>query len=114
MGVMASTVRVFTFFRQELEAIVVNVTKTVALPPKEHAPTAEDISLLEGVDVRIVGEGGVAVVDVPIGTDEFVPERAMVVVGDGSVDGLVRCPANMPDKQAPAFIAIEPLGQKAS
>ena len=66
MGVMASTVRVFTFFRQELEAIVVNVTKTVALPPKEHAPTAEDISLLEGVDVRIVGEGGVAVVDLSL------------------------------------------------
>ena len=46
MGITASTVRpFFSFLRLELEdiGIVVNLAQTVALPPKEHAPTAEDI-----------------------------------------------------------------------
>ena len=56
--ITADTVRAFAFLRQELEdiGIVVNHAKTVALPPKGHAPTAEEISLLESVDVSITGE----------------------------------------------------------
>ena len=77
---------------------MVNPTKTVALPPKGHAPTAEDISLLERVDVRIADEGGVAVVGVPSGTDEHMLERAMEVVKDGGADRLARGLVNMPDK----------------
>ena len=40
--ITADTVRAFAFLRQELKdiGIVVNPAKTVALPPKEHAPTA--------------------------------------------------------------------------
>ena len=40
MGVTASTIRAFSVFRRELEdiCIVVNTSKTVALPPKGHAP----------------------------------------------------------------------------
>ena len=70
---MANTIRAFAFLRRELEdiGIVVNTSKTVALLPKGHAPTAEDISLLEGVDVRIVDEEEVTAVGVPIGTDEY-------------------------------------------
>ena len=58
--ITADTVRAFAFLRQELEGIgiVVNPAKTVALPPKGHAPTAEEISLLESVAVSITGEGG--------------------------------------------------------
>ena len=93
---------------------VVNPAKTVALPPKGHAPTAEEISLLENVDVSITGEGGATVVGVPIGTDEYVLDRAMEVVRDGGADRLARCLANMPDKQAAALIAIDPLGQRTS
>ena len=48
------------------------MVKTVALPSKGYAPTAEEISLLESVHVRIEGEGGATVVGVPIGTDEYV------------------------------------------
>ena len=53
--ITADTVRAFAFLRQDLEdiGIVVNPAKTVALPPKGHAPTAEEISLLESVDVSI-------------------------------------------------------------
>ena len=71
MGVTANTVRTFPFLQRELSdiGIVVNSAKTVALPPKGHAPTAEEISLLESVDVRIAGECGVTVVGVPTGTD---------------------------------------------
>ena len=75
-GITANTIRAFAFLRRELEdiGIVVNTSKTVALLPKGHAPTAEDISLLEGVDVRIVDEEEVTAVGVPIGTDECVLE----------------------------------------
>ena len=52
--------------------------------------------------------------DVPIGTDEYVLDRAMEVVRDGGADRLARCLAHMPDKQAAALIAIESLGQRAS
>ena len=116
MGDMANTVRAFAFLRRELEAIaiVVNTAKTMTLPPKGHAPTAEEISLFESVDVRIVDEGEVTVVGVLIGTDEYVLKRAMAVVRDGGANCLTRCLANMPDKQAVALIAIESLGQRAS
>lgn len=44
----------------------------MVLPPNGRAPTAEDISLLENVDVRITREAGVALVGVPIGTEYIV------------------------------------------
>ncbi|CAN0489423.1 unnamed protein product, partial [Laminaria digitata] len=71
MGITANTVRAFAFLRRELDdiGIAVSPAKTVALPPKGHAPTAEKISLLESVDVRISDEGRVTVVSVPIGTE---------------------------------------------
>ena len=48
-------------------------------------------------------------VGVPIGTDEYVLDRAVEVVRDGGADRLVRCLARMPDKQAATLIAIESL-----
>ena len=53
-------------------------------------------------------------VGVPIGTDENVLERALGVGRDGGADRLAFCLANMPDKNAAALIAIEPLGQRTS
>ena len=116
MGVTTNTARAFAFLRRELEAIgiVVNTAKTVALPPKGHAPTAEEISLLESVGVRIENEGGMTVVDIPIVTDEYLLERALEAVRDGVADHLSCCLANMPDKQAATLIAIESLGQRTS
>ena len=38
----------------------------------------------------------------------------MEVVRDGGTDHLARCLANMPDKQAPALITVESLGQRTS
>ena len=90
---------------------MVNTSKTVALPPKSHAPTAEDISLLESVDVRVAGEGGVRVGDVPIGTYEYVLERARERVKEGDTDHLACCLANMPDKQAAALTLSNPSGK---
>ena len=115
MGVTANMVRDVAFLRRELEVIgiVLNISKTVAFPPNEHAPTAEKISLAESVDVRIVN-GEVTVVGVPIGTDEHVLERELEIARDGGADRLARCLANMPNKQAVALIAIESLGQRTS
>lgn len=63
--------------------------------------------LLESVfDVRIASEEGVTVVRVPIGTDEYVLGRVMGVVNNESG------PANMPNRQAAALIAIECLGPR--
>ena len=88
--------------------IVFNTAKTVALPPKGQAPTADKTSLRESLDVRIVDEGGLTMVGVPTGTDEYVLEQALEVVRDGGADRLARCFANMPDKQAAALIAMNP------
>ena len=86
IGVTASAVRAFAFLWRELDdinAVVVNPDKNAGLPPNEHAPTAEEISLLESVDVGIAGEAGVTVIGVPIvGTDKHVLERAMELVRD--------------------------------
>ena len=79
MRITTGTVRAFAFVRWELEdiGIVVNPAKTITLPPKGYEPTAEKILLEESVDVRIASEGGATVVGVPIGTDEYVLDRAM-------------------------------------
>ena len=60
MGITADTVRALTILRRELEdiGIVVNPAKTIKLPPEGYAPKAEEVSLLESVDVHIAGEGG--------------------------------------------------------
>ena len=53
-------------------------------------------------------------VGAPIGTDEYVLDRAMEVLRDRGADRLARCLVNMPDKQAAALIAIDSLGQRTS
>ena len=82
--------------------------------PKGHAPAMREISLLESVEVRIADEGGVTMVGVPIGTEEYVRGRSMEVVRDGGADHLAHCLANLPDKQAAALITVESLGQRTS
>ena len=113
MGITVNTIRAFAFLRREIEdiGIVVNTSKTVALPPKDHAPKAKEISLLERVDVCVADERGMTVVGVPIGIDEYVLERARKIIKEGGTDHLVRCLASMPDKQGAALIVIEPLRQ---
>ena len=112
----ADTVRPFAFLRRNIEAIgvAINPAKAVALPRKGYAPTAEDTSLPGSVDVSIEGEGGATVVGVPIGTGEYVIDRAMEVVKDGGAGRRSRCLAEIPDKQAAVLIVIESLGQRTS
>ena len=100
-GITANTIIVFAFLRRELEdiGIVVNTSKAVTLPPKGHAPTAEEISLLQSVDVRVAYEVGVTVVGVSIGHDEYVLDREREIVKEGGMYHLARCLANMRDKQ---------------
>ena len=113
-GIKVNTIRAFAFLRRELEdiGIVINTSKTVALPEKSHAPTAEDISILKSVDVRVAYKGGVTVVGVPTGNDEYVLERARKMAKEEDTDHLARCLANMSDKQAAALIVTESLGQR--
>lgn len=56
MGVTANTFVTFAFLRRELDdiGIVLNPTKTLRPPPKWHAPTTEDSSLLESTEVCIL------------------------------------------------------------
>ena len=93
MGITANTVRAFAFLRRELHdiGIVVNPAKTVALPPKGHAPTAEEMSLLESVYVRIADEGGVKVV----GPDRHRQMRARASI-EGSEGWRRRPPCALP------------------
>ena len=69
--VTSDTVDAVPFLQRELASIgiTMNPSKTVALSPKGHEPSPEEIVLLESVDVRIAERGGVKVVGVPIGTD---------------------------------------------
>ena len=114
IGITANTISAFAFLRRESEdiGIVVNTPKTVALPPKCHAPTTEEILLLESVDVRLADEGGVAVVHVPIGSVEYALERARETVKERGTDHVARCLANIPDKRAAVLIVIASLGQR--
>ena len=76
------TVRVVPFLQHELceLGIAINPSKTVALPPKGHVPTPEEIALLGGIDVRIAEGGEVKMVGVPIGNDEFAVNSALEIV----------------------------------
>ena len=73
-GITANTIKAVAFLRRNSEdiSVVANTSKSVALPPKGHAPTAEEISLLQSVDVHVAYEGEVTVLGVPIGNDEYV------------------------------------------
>ena len=55
----------------------INPSKTVALPPKGHSPTPEQIALPGGIGDRIAERGGAKVVGVPVGTDEYARESTM-------------------------------------
>ena len=93
------------FLERELTArgINLNLGKTVALAPKGHVPTPEEISLLVGVGVRITDEGEIKVVGVPVGSNEFAIESAIGIVRDGRAEQLARMP-RMPDKEAANLI----------
>lgn len=59
---------------------------------------AEEISFLYGVDVRIAEEGGATVVGIPIGTEEYLVDRAVGIVRVEAQTTLALCLADMPDK----------------
>lgn len=52
-----ATLEAVPFFQREISGIVlaINRSKTVALPPKEHARTLKGITLLHDIGVRIEG-----------------------------------------------------------
>lgn len=85
MGVTAITIRSSAFLRRRLHdiGIAVNPVKTMATQPKGHVPTAEEVSLFKSSDVGIV-EGEMTVVGIPIGTEDYVLERA---TGEGKGRG---------------------------
>ena len=94
------TVRVVPFLQHDLceIGIAMNPSKTVALPPKGHAPTPEEIALLRGIGVRITDGEEVKVAGVPIRNDEFAMNSALEIVRDGGEEHLARILRRMPDK----------------
>ncbi|CAN0328772.1 unnamed protein product, partial [Scytosiphon promiscuus] len=111
-----NTVRVVPFLQHELceIGIAINPSKTVALPPKGHVPTSEEIALLGGIGVRIAEGGGVKVVGVPIGNDAFAVNSAVEIVRDGGAEQLARILPRMPDKQSANLIATSSMVQRTS
>ena len=89
---------------------MVNTFKIAALPPNGHASTAEEILLIENVDVRVSRRRG-TVVRVPVGAHEYVLERTRDTVQEGGTDHLTRSLANMPAKQAAASSSPNPSGR---
>ena len=77
MEITPDTVEVVPFLQRELSniGVAINPSKTIALPPTGHIPTPEQITLLEGIGVSIAERGGVKVVGVPVGTDEYARQR---------------------------------------
>ena len=116
MEITPDTVEVVPFFQRELSniGIAINPSKTVALPSKGHVPTPEQITLLEGIGVSIDERGGVKVVGVPIGTDEYARESAMEIVRNGGVEQLARMLSRMLDKQSANLIATGSMIQRTS
>ena len=100
MEITPDTVEVVPFLERELSntGIAINPSKTVALPPKGHVPTPEHTALLEGIGVSIAERGGVKVVGVPIGTDEYARESAMEIVQNGGAEQLARMLSRMPNE----------------
>ena len=77
-------------------------------------PTPEEISLLQGIDVRIAERGGVKVIGVPIGTDEYAMDRAMEIVRNGGSVQLSRMLPRISDKQSANLIATGSMVQRAA
>ena len=107
---------VVPFLQQELAniGIAINPNKTVALPPKGHVPTLDEIALLEGIDVRIAERGGVKVVGVPIGTDAYARESAMEIVEVGGAEQLAQMLPRIPDTQSANLIATGFMVQRTA
>ena len=111
--VTSNTVEVVTLLQRELISIGIDInpTKTVVLSPKGHVPTLQEIVLLEGVGVHVGERGGVKVVGVPIGTDEYAMESAVKIV-ENSAEHLAWMPPHMPDKQSANLIPIGSMVQR--
>lgn len=60
MGVTANTIRAVSFVRSGRDdiGIVVNRAKTVALPRSRNAPMAEEVSLVESIDICMLPKRG--------------------------------------------------------
>ena len=91
-----------------------NPSRTVALPPKGHVPTPEEIAFLGGIGVRIAEGGAAKVVGVPIGNDAFAVYSALEIVRDGGAEQLARILPRMPDKQSANLIATSSMVQRTS
>ena len=110
------TVGVVPFVERELTSrgIHLSAGKTVALAPNGHVPPLEEISLSIGDGVCIADEGGIKVVGVPVGTDEFAIESAIGIVRDVGAEQLARMLPRMPDKQAANLIATVSMVQRTA
>ena len=86
-----------------------NPSRTVALPPKGHVPTPEEIALLVDIGVRIAEGGGVKVVGVSIDNDTFAVNSALEIVRDEGAEELARILPRMPDKQSANLIATSAM-----
>ena len=116
MEITPDTVEVVLFLQRELFniGIAINPSNTVALPPKGHVPTPEQIALLEGIGVSIAERGGIKVVGVPVGTDGYARESAMEIVRNRGAEQLARMLSRMPDKQSANLISTGSMVQRTS
>ena len=111
--ITTDAVEVVPFLQREVFniGVAINPSQTVTLPPKGHEPTPELIALLEGIGVRISERGGVKVVEVPVGTDEYLRESTLEIVHNGGADKFARMLPRVPNKQSVNLIATGSMVQ---
>ena len=117
MEIIPHTVEAVPLLQRELSniGIAINPSKTVVLPAKGDVPTPEQIALLEGIGVNIAERGGAKVLGVPVGTDGYERESAiMEMVRNGGAEQLARMLSRMADMQSANLIATDSMVQRTS
>jgi hypothetical protein len=92
--------------------LVANDAKTEVLPPEGHVPTEEEKRLLARKGYAL--KEGIAVVGVPVGTEDFIQGFLSNSLGRLNFDRLARYLAALPDKQVAYRLLCSCLAAKPS
>ncbi len=115
-GISEETVQAFPDLETDLRehlGVIISRPKSIACPPQGHIPSNHERGLLSGVELDIANQG-IAVVGVPVGTDEYAKTYAMEVVKTGGAENLAKMLASMPDRQVAHLVATFSLTQRTA
>jgi len=115
-GITETTVQAMPDLEKELReqlGVIISRPKSIACPPQGHIPSNQEQSLLSGIELGIANQG-IAVVGVPVGSDEYAKNYAMDVVTEGGAIKLAKMLARMPDRQVAHLVSTFSLAQKTA